>query len=173
MRGCATGEWRRAGRRAPRLGILIALPILLIRPAIAEPVRARVIEDVRVDGTGANLTVRVRVTFPFRYLSHFPAGKSDQLRIRIRPIAVSRIDRGAARRREAAPVPASGVGVLRSLIYEGGVLGGPIFTLQFQHPVSFSVRQGADSRSLIIVVSEGTEGHAPGPDADTGSAPND
>jgi len=121
--------------------------------ATAQPIRDRVLSDVRVTEQADCSIVRVSLNFPIRYVSHFPLAFGDELRIRLRPIEVPAVDQSALIRRESLRAPISERAAIEQIAYEGDVVAGPTLTLFFRHAVAFKVGQGGDFRSLIIAIS--------------------
>ena len=122
-------------------------------PAGAQPVRDRILADVRVVEQAECAIVRVLLKFPVRYVSHFPLASGDELRIMLRPIDVPTADRNALIKRESIRAPSSERAAIEQIMYEGDSVAGPIVTLFFRHVVFFKVGQGGDFRSLIIAIS--------------------
>ena len=126
--------------------------IMLAQAALSQPVRDRVLSEVRiVDGDECAL-VTISFNFPIRYVRHFPETAGDELRIHLEPIAVNPRDANALFKREAIKPPPSEIAPLVEVTYEGDITGGPYLTLSFNHPVQFKVGQGSDFRSLVVAV---------------------
>ena len=118
----------------------------------AQPVRDRILDEVYVTVGNGRPTVQVSLTFPFRYLSHFPQESGDELRIRLKPVRVPSSDKDAVFRREGVrPDRADMVGLVE-VLYEGDIDGGPYLTLFFNRPVAYQVVPGTDYRHLTVIV---------------------
>ena len=144
-----------SGTHAFRLTALAAAIVVAFYAAVsatAQPIRDRVLSDVRVTEQADCSIVRVGLNFPIRYVSHFPLAFGDELRIRLRPIEIPRVDLNALIRRESLRAPASERAAIEQITYEGDVVAGPTLTLFFRHAVAFKVGQGADFRSLVIAI---------------------
>ncbi len=107
--------------------------------------------------------IQIEFNFPVQYINHFPPKAGDELRIQINPIIVNPQDRSALLLREALSPPEDGDLGLLSLIYDGELSSGPVLTLQFRRPLSYSVGQGHDFRSVLVSI--------PGPDRTTPCLP--
>jgi len=139
-----------------RLFRLYAVVVLLLGatvPSSAQPIRDRILADVRVVEQAECAIVRVILKFPVKYVSHFPLDSGDELRIALRPIDVPAADRNALIKRESMRAPSSERAAIEQIVYEGDSVAGPIVTLFFRHAVFFKVGQGNDFRSLIIAIS--------------------
>lgn len=118
----------------------------------AQPIRDRVLHAIRITEDTDCAVIEVRFNIPVRYITHFPAATGSDLRIRLRPINVSRLDRSALTERESGRVPRNQFAALTEVIYEGDNPVGPYLNLRFRRPVTYSVGQGDDFRSLLIAV---------------------
>lgn len=129
----------------------------------AQPTTVRVLQDVRLlEGNGCTY-FQIEFNFPVQYINHFPPNAGDELRIQINPIIVNPQDRSALLLREALSPPENGDLGLLSIIYDGQLSSGPVLTLQFRRPLSYSVGQGHDFRSVLVGI--------PGPDRATPCLP--
>lgn len=118
----------------------------------AQPVRDRILDEVYVTLDSGRPTVHVSLTFPFRYLSHFPQHSGDELRIRLKPVRVPISDQDALFGREGIrPDRADMVGLME-VLYEGDIAGGPYITFFFNGPVAYEVVPGTDYRHLTVTV---------------------
>jgi hypothetical protein len=120
----------------------------------AEPARDRVIASALLKIEGQNTLLEVHLTFPFRYLSHFPQETGEELRIRIQPVSVPSSDLNAAFRREGIAPPDADIAAIDEVIYEGDSAGGPWITVRFNQPVRYRVIPGSDYRSVTIAILE-------------------
>lgn len=129
----------------------------------AQPTTDRVLRDARLLVGNDCEYIQVEFNFPVQYINHFPPNAGDELRIQINPIIVSPQDRAALLLREALSPPENGDLGLLSIIYDGELSSGPVLTLQFRRPLSYSVGQGHDFRSVLVGI--------PGPDRTTPCLP--
>ncbi len=129
----------------------------------AQPTTDRVLTDVRVLEGNDCTYFQIEFNFPVQYVNHFPPDAGDELRIQVNPIIVNLQDRAALLLREALSPPESGDLGLLSIIYDGELSSGPVLTLQFRRPLSYSVGQGRDFRSVLVGI--------PGPDRTTPCLP--
>jgi hypothetical protein len=147
--------------RNTALGILVW--IVLSSTASAQPTRDRVLKDIRVLEGNDCTYFQIEFNFPVQYINHFPPKAGDEVRIQINPIIVNPQDRTALLLREALSPPESGDLGLLTIIYDGDLSSGPVLTLQFRRPLSYSVGQGHDFRSVLVGI--------PGPDRTTPCLP--
>lgn len=137
--------------------IAIAAQILLLscftQWTQAQPVRSRILDDVRVTVEEGMADIEIHFTFPVRYINHFPDKSGDTLQIQVQPIAISSIDRLVIRKRESLRLPRKSGVPLLDVSYEGDLAGGPYLTVRFLEAVNFSVHQDTDFRTLSIHIS--------------------
>lgn len=139
-----------------RLTMVFSLTLFIAGMAIAEPVRDRILGDIDITESPECSVISVGFNFPVRYLRHFPYESGSELRIKLEPIAISQVDRSALFKRESYTPEGIGPSAVSEIIYEGDVDGGPFLTLIFRHSVRYTVEQGSDFRSVIVMV-EGPE----------------
>ena len=120
----------------------------------AEPAGDKIIASALLKLEGDNTLLDVQLTFPFRYLSHFPQETGDELRIRIMPVSVPSSDLNAVFRREGVVPPDADIAAIDEVIYEGDSTNGPWLTVRFTRPVRYQVIPGSDYRSVTIVILE-------------------
>jgi hypothetical protein len=94
--------------------------------------------------------LRVQFSNPIRYQSHFPEEAGDEIRIRVAPFALSNDDQAALLSREAVRPPYDVDVPVTDISYDGRSLEGPSLLIQFRRPLSYSVGQGSDFRSILI-----------------------
>ena len=134
---------------------LTALVLLAAGWAISgPPARDRIIDSALLDVVDGHVILEVKLSFPFRYQSHFPPETGDELRIRISPVRVSSSDLDAVFQREGLVPPDAGSAAIDEVLYEGDVAGGPRLTIRFTRPVHYRVIPGSDYRSLGIAIQE-------------------
>jgi hypothetical protein len=127
--------------------------------AAAQRVTGRIMLGARVfqqEGCGY---LQVRFSVPVSYRSHFPVEAGDEVRIRVDPRALTPDDEAASLSREAVRPPYDPDLPVVNVSYEGDSLEGPVLIIEFRRPLSYSVGQGADYRSVLVGV--------PGPERDT------
>lgn len=143
-----------------KVGIVTVVALLLLSMAVLKAMAPILtLNDVTIAEYDGCAVIQVMFNFPLRYVKHFPYESGDDLRIQFDPIpiAVPPGETSALFTRESVRPPSNDIASLLEVIYEGNVEGGPFLTLYFRHPVVFKVEQGADFRSLNIVVL-GSEG---------------
>jgi hypothetical protein len=119
-----------------------------------EPARDKIIDSALIKVDAEHVLIDVRLTYPFRYLSHFPPETGAELRIRIVPIRVPRSDLDAVFRNEGLVPPDAEVAAVDQVLYEGDTPNGPYLTIRFTRPVRYQVIPGSDYRSVNIVIQE-------------------
>lgn len=143
------------------------LIIFIVQELPAQPARNRILGDVDVSRDSQGVAINVRFTFPVRYVKHFPHEKGEELRIQLRPIAISQTDRDALSSRESVNLPPDNNADISQIVYEGDIEGGPFLTLFFNHPVAYTVSQGSDFRSIVIVIHVPEDSPAAPPNKET------
>lgn len=121
--------------------------------ARAEPVLDRALSDVALVSRKSCSIISIGFNFRIRYVSHFPANRGRELRIRLQPL-----DRGVAlaqifAKREALRAPIDERAAIRAIEFEVRQAEGPILSIQFKRPRSYKVAQGSDFQSIIIAIS--------------------
>jgi hypothetical protein len=129
----------------------------------AQPTTERVLTDARLLQGNDCTYIQIEFNFPVQYINHFPPNAGDELRIQINPIIGNVRDRDALLLREALTPPRSDDLGLLNIIYDGELSSGPVLMLQFRRPLSYSVGQGHDFRSVLVGI--------PGPDRTTPCLP--
>ena len=148
----------RGGRKAFLWGALglCGLLVAWFSPALlAQPVRDRVLEEIRITEPPA---IHIAFAFPVRFAWAFPHKADDVFLIKVVPVDPAPEDVGATIEREAVLPPATDRVPLTEVAYDGETEGGPFLTLRFSHPVVIEARPGKDFRSIDVTVS-------PAPDA--------
>jgi hypothetical protein len=132
-------------------GILLAIAVVLIAQlAGSEPVRKKLLDQLDMQYGEEVTTIRISLTSRARYIRHFPYDSGEELRIKITLFDVSHDNREAFFGRETL-VPFDDNDLpLEEVVYEGDIEGGPYLTLFFSSRVNFEVRQGTDSRSIVV-----------------------
>jgi hypothetical protein len=130
--------------------VLFGLLVLWISPALrAQPVRDRVLEEIRVDQPPV---LHIGFSFPVRFAWSFPHKADDVFLIKVVPVDPAPEDASATIEREAVLPPATDQVPLTEVAYDGETEGGPFLTLRFSRPVEVKVRPGKDFRSLDVTV---------------------
>jgi hypothetical protein len=138
-----------------RKGLVVAALALAgqaLTQAGAEPVLDRALSGLHLVTTTSCVVMKVEFNFRVRYVSHFPLRKADELRVSIRPIDPSQAAALALLRREALRPPKNARAAIRAIDFETDQASGAILRVQFDHPVSYQVAQGADFQSIVIAI---------------------
>lgn len=163
-------QWFAAGRAgalsAQRLGrppwigtlrngfpaVVLVIGAFACTPARAEPVLDRALSGLRLINQPSCTVVKVEFNFRIRYVSHFPIGSGDELRVTIRPIDPAQAAALALLRREALRPPDNARAAIKAIDFEADQPSGPILRVQFYRPVAFQVAPGTDFESIIIAI---------------------
>lgn len=140
-------------------GLLTAL-LMNISLVSAQPIGDGILSDLDIYA-GAECEPEIAVVnmnIPVRYISHFPRQEGRQVRIRIRPLAVSELDRRMLDERESRAPAFRRATLLREATFEGDIAGGPFLSLRFRENTHFQIFQGLDYRSIWIVISPASYG---------------
>ena len=143
--------------KLPRRLSLVALVIFALAAGwvlSGQPARDRIIESALINVDDGHVLLKVRLTFPFRYLSHFPQETGSELRIRIVPVRVPSSDVGAVFKNEGLVPPDADIAAVDQVLYEGDAPDGPSLTIRFTRPVRYQVIPGSDYRSMNIIIQE-------------------
>lgn len=132
--------------------------MLVMTQAMAQPAGRRIISDVLVTEHAQTTDLRIEFTFPVRYVSHYPEDFGDTIEIQLKEVVISAVDADFLHRRESVRLPETESIPLLDISYEGDLPGGPYLTIRFVSPVSYTVSQGSDFRSLLITVDNNTSG---------------
>lgn len=132
--------------------IFLLMLLLTAVPGQAQPTRDRVLGDVEINEQPEAAELVVVFNFPVRYLGHFPAENGTELRIQLQPISIATVDRSALFHRESYTPQVPNLAGLTEILYEGDTYTGLFLTIYFQNPASWQVTQGADYRSLQILI---------------------
>jgi len=133
--------------------ILITLSVCLNPTLVkAQSVAGRILDEVTYQEKNDKIAISVNFNFPVRYLSHFPDEAGRELRIQLQPISVAADDLSALSRREIYSPARANPGNIREIIYEGDSYSKLFLTVYFNSQTSFSVEQGNDYRSLLVLI---------------------
>lgn len=145
-------ERPRRGRRTFLWGALglCGLLVAWFSPALlAQPVRDRVLEEIRITEAPG---LHIGFAFPVRFAWAFPHKADDVFLIKVVPVDVAPEDASATIEREAVLPPATDEVPLTEVAYDGETEGGPFLTLRFSHPVEIHARPGKDFRSIDVTI---------------------
>jgi hypothetical protein len=140
---------------AGAVGLAIAMLWLvghIAIPARAEPVLDRALSGLRLMTTPSCVVVKIEFNFRVRYVSHFPIGTGDELRVSVRPIDPGQAAALAILRREALRAPESARAGIKAIDFEADQPSGPVLRVQFNHPVAYQVAQGPDFESIVVAI---------------------
>lgn len=118
----------------------------------AQPVAGRILDGVAIKEDSEKIAVSINFNFPVRYLSHFPDEAGRELRIQLQPISVSSDDLNALSKRESFTPVKDNSANITEIIYEGDSYSNLFMTVYFNSQTNFSVKQGSDYRSLLVLV---------------------
>lgn len=135
-------------RRVVIGGVLGAVAFALV--ALAQPPGQEVLDSVESSVHAGCNVIEVRFHMPVAYLSHFPLTEATQLRIDVQ--LLQRPDALSAGRREVARVAAAAPSDVRQVEFEAGQRGRGTVHVDFSAVTRFAVAQGADFRSILIVL---------------------
>lgn len=144
-----------AMRLRETLGILTLAVLFSLqagRSAHSQAVTDNFLAGVEVAEIADCAVVRVRLNFPVRIIGHFPNDFGNELRIRVRPLVVSREVESERPGRESLRPPLNDRAAIQQIVYWRDAVTGPTLTIYFHHPVAYEVDEGVNFRSLIIAV---------------------
>ena len=141
-------------QRNSALFIPIAILLLFFQsePVEAQPVAGRILDGVNISEQSGKVEVSVNFNFPVRYIRHFPDAAGQELRIQLQPISVNADDLEVLSKRESFTLEKNNPANISEIIYEGDISSGLSLTFFFHGKANFSVRQGANYRSLQVTV---------------------
>ena len=128
--------------------------------ASASSTRDRVLSDVSVSQTEQYIVIKVAFNFPVRYLRHYPLGSGKELNIQLEPILAGAEGVSGLMQRESLPAPGNNPAGLVRVEYEGSDLVKPTIRVVLSKTRPYDVKQGADFRSLEIVLAGTPEDQA-------------
>lgn len=134
------------------LMVVVGFPLVLVGWANARPSMQEVLGEIEITDKEECAIVKVSFNLMVRYKRHFPYKSGEELRIQIEPIAFTESEKEAVGQDESITPPESDIAGIDQVFYEGGDSGQQSLTLFFNHPVSYTVQQGADSRSIVVHV---------------------
>ena len=137
--------------------LLAGLVTLTAAPRVeAEPALDRVLASVQASNQKSCTALSIAFNLRIRYLSHFPVGQGQELRIQLRPIDGAQAAAEILTRRESLRSPDTKFGHIRAIDFEAGQAAGPSLVIQFQESVHYEVSQGGDFQSLIVTIFNGS-----------------
>ncbi len=120
---------------------------------------ARLVDDVSIDTVAGGYEIKINFELLIRYQSHTPDKASDFFRIELVPVNFNRLDGvvidSLKERRVLGWSRRTGI-PLKDITYEGGDPEHPQMTFAFTREVELSVRNGIDSKSMIITLKTNT-----------------
>jgi len=143
---------KRMNRAGQAAAALVALTVLAAPRAPLAQTADRVLSEATIHDGDRCAIVGVSLNFPVRFISAFPAGYGDEVRIRIAPIEGGE-GVGFTTQRESLRPPTSDLAGIAKIEFEGDRPEGPTLTITFEHPTYFQVAQGGDFRSFVLAVS--------------------
>ncbi|MEQ1671449.1 MAG: hypothetical protein ABL893_11370, partial [Hyphomicrobium sp.] len=136
--------------------LLLASALVAPNQASAEPALDRVLSGVQVTNAKSCTLLNIGFNLRVRYMSHFPSGQGQELRIMLRPIDGQQAAAEILTRRESVRAPEIKRAAIRAIDFEAGNAAGPVLVIQFEKPVYFEVGQGGDFQSLVVAISGGS-----------------
>lgn len=134
-------------------GLALAAGLWAAAAAHAEPALDRVLSGVQVSSAKGCTQLSVGFNLRVRYMSHFPIGSGQELRIMLRPIDGPEAAAEILSRREAVRAPEIKNADIRAIDFEAGDATGPVLVIQFASAVHYQVGQGGDFQSLVVAIS--------------------
>ncbi len=138
--------------RVSFLATLVAAQ-MLPHKAAAEPALDRVLSGVQVSSNKGCTVLNIGFNLRIRYVSHFPVGAGQELRIMLRPIDGQQAAAEILTRREAVRAPEIKNATIRAIDFEAGNAAGPVLVIQFASAVHYQIAQGGDFQSIIVAIS--------------------
>lgn len=127
----------------------IALTLLLP----AAPAAAQVLDSIDLERM-PEAKIRVNFSVPVRYERHFPQTTGETLLVYVRPLQLGEADRlGIRERKSITGTPSSDVPLI-DVTYEVNGTEGSRLVFKFVRPISYSVRQGRDNRSIEVTLTK-------------------
>ena len=127
----------------------LIIGIFLLLPGLA--VAGDILKDVEYQTDDDFIHIRVLFGTEVDYIKHFPSsrGKITQIQIKLKG---EKFDKKSQKRRETIEPDANAPGVIRDVIYEGNVRGGPYLVLRFSSVVRFVLKKEKNSRLLTVSI---------------------
>lgn len=119
----------------------------------ARPVRAAILDGLVISEADDRIMIEVGFNFPVRYVRHYPLLEGKQLHIQISPLSVDPDDQDLLLERDSVSAKSDNPAKLLDVAYEGSAAEGQYITLTFKEYRIFEVKQGADFRSIQVLIS--------------------
>lgn len=140
-------------RDAPSsLGAVVLVTALMGLTSVAQ---AQILDEIEVRDGGALAEIRIGFTLPMRYQAHFPEEHGEIVRVTFQAIALD--DPEIIRRNEYKKSPPNKLIPAFTVTYDYrnscyAVRDPVCLVIQFEKPVSYTMRQGGDDRSFYLYV---------------------
>lgn len=138
-----------------RISCMILLTFVVMgRPvdSFSQPSETRMLDNVWIEKLDGEYLVHISFVYPIQYLTHFPQGTGDELRISLRPFVLGTADLGIENNRESIRPRSEDNVDLIEIAYEGNFSDSHFLILNFKQIHRFEVQTGQDSRSLLVLV---------------------
>jgi hypothetical protein len=155
------GNQQTGMRRVFRAGILISLGWVL-----SGPVSAQLLDDIDVRTDQGVAEIRLRFTAPVRYIKHFPAERGELIKLYLQVLSLEvREERDTQEYKRTPSIPlVPPFTVVYSTARSCFAVRDPLcLDIQFNKPVRFNIRQGADGRSILLFVLPDIDPRQPAP----------
>lgn len=134
--------------------IILAMLSCLSMTVVAQPAGNRIIKDTEVENLNGCSKITITFVLPVQYLSNFPASRGKELRVQFKPLVTGRENMPAVFGNEVIRLMDKPVVEITRFEYTGEFYpDNPYLWLTFAKPVYFKVEQGADFRSLTLLLS--------------------
>jgi len=150
-----------SSRARQSIALVAALTLALVAPASAQPVKIRVLKSLEIAPRDDGWSVAVTFTLPARLVSFSPAEIGDLVRVRVGFPAVPEDQQRSLAKREALTPPPKSDSPLDQVVYDGTDPAGPTVEVRFRERVRFRVQQGADFRSIVVLIQPLSTARAP------------
>jgi hypothetical protein len=127
-----------------------AVMVLLYFSAITAS--AQTVEDVLVKSVNDGYDLEIRFVDTLRYQSHSPQVSGNSVEIRLKPEKLTLLDQNENEVRSNLVWDINSAAPLKEIIFDREDVDSPSLILRFTKFVNFSVKSGADFRSIIIKV---------------------
>lgn len=134
------------------LGVVVLVTALMGLTSVAQ---AQILDEIEVRDGGALAEIRIGFTLPMRYQAHFPEEHGEIVRVTFQAIALD--DPEILRRNEYKKSPPNKLVPAFTVTYDyrnscNAVRDPVCLVIQFEKPVSYTIRQGGDDRSFYLYV---------------------
>ena len=128
------------------LAVSIALPVAFAAGTALAAGR-ELLSGAAMGGDSHCTTLTIRFGLQVQYLSHYPLGEGDKLRVLLQPIDGTPAASGS----ETIPVPAAGAAEISAIGLERDEASAAV-NITFSHTLAYKVRAAADFRGLVITL---------------------